>query len=145
MTKQATIEMESGEKVVLELYDQEAPKTVANFEKLAKEGFYDGLPFHRVISGFMSQGGDPKGDGTGGPGYTIPCETSVPNAHRHQEGSLAMAHRGPNTGGSQFYICHAPQPHLDGKHTVFGKVLTGIETVKKMKGGDRMKTVKIEG
>jgi len=140
----ATIELETGKVVKIELFPAEAPKTVANFQKLANEGFYDGLSFHRVIAGFMSQGGCPDGTGSGGPGYTIPCETGPSNTHRHQAGSLAMAHRGPNTGGSQFYICHAAQPHLDGKHTVFGKVVDGLEYITSMKGGEKMKTVRVE-
>lgn len=142
--RQATIEMENGKKVKIELYPNEAPKTVANFEKLVGDGFYNGLIFHRVIPGFMSQGGCPTGNGTGGPGYTIECETGASNFHKHEAGSLAMAHRGPNTGGSQFYICHAPQPHLDGKHTVFGKTVEGVDIVKQMKNGDRIKSIQIE-
>ncbi len=140
--KHATIEMDNGGVIELELYDDAAPGTVANFEKLAGQGFYDGLTFHRVISGFMSQGGCPTGTGTGGPGYKIPCETAG-NPHRHEAGSLSMAHAGKNTGGSQFFICHAPQPHLDGKHTVFGKVLSGLEHVTSMRGGERMKKVTV--
>ncbi len=143
MQAQATIEMESGDKIELALYPEEAPNTVGNFEKLANEGFYDGLAFHRVIPGFMSQGGCPKGDGTGGPGYQIDCEVGSGNPHRHEPGSLAMAHAGPNTGGSQFYICHAPQPHLDNKHTVFGKVLSGLEAVTSMKQGAKMKQIRV--
>jgi peptidyl-prolyl cis-trans isomerase B (cyclophilin B) len=140
--KHAKIELDGGGIVELELYDEDAPETVANFEKLAAKGFYDGLPFHRVISGFMSQGGCPDGAGTGGPGYTIKCETEG-NPHRHEKGSLSMAHRGKDTGGSQFFICHAPQSHLDGKHTVFGKVTSGIEHVTSMQGGERMKKVTV--
>lgn len=141
MTKQATIELENGT-IELELFDADAPKAVANFEKLAKDGYYNGLIFHRVIPNFMSQGGCPDGKGSGGPGYTIPCETSG-NPHRHEAGSLSMAHRGKDTGGSQFFICHAPQGHLDGKHTVFGKVTSGLELVTAMKGGETMKTVTV--
>lgn len=141
--KHARITMDSGETIDLELFSEEAPGTVANFEKLAADKFYDGVIFHRVISGFMSQGGCPKGDGTGGPGYTIPCEVGPTNPHRHQAGSLSMAHRGPDTGGSQFFICHAPQPHLDGKHTIFGKVTKGLEHVLSMKGNERIQTLRV--
>ena len=116
MTKHATIEMDDGNRIELDLFDGEAPGTVANFEKLANQGFYDNLTFHRVIAGFMSQGGCPDGTGTGGPGYTIDCETAG-NPHKHEAGALSMAHRGPDTGGSQFFICHESPSHLDGKHT----------------------------
>lgn len=142
MTKQGYILMENGEKIELEFYPNEAPGTVANFEKLANEGFYDGVIFHRVIPGFVSQGGDPTGSGMGGPGYTIKCETQG-NPHKHEAGSLSMAHAGRDTGGSQFFIVHEPQPHLNGVHTVFGKVTNGIESVLKMKNGDKMKEVKV--
>ncbi|KAI7252229.1 hypothetical protein KC345_g11502, partial [Hortaea werneckii] len=118
----------------------DAPNTVANFEKLAKDGFYNGLLFHRVIPGFVAQGGCPNGTGTGGPGYTINCEI---NPNKHERGSLAMAHAGKNTGGSQFYIAYAPQPHLDGVHTVFGKVVEGMDQVDAFKGRDKMATVEI--
>ncbi|EMA6341412.1 peptidylprolyl isomerase [Bacillus cytotoxicus] len=134
--------MENGEKIELEFFPEEAPTTVENFKKLATQGFYDGVTFHRVIPGFVSQGGDPTGTGAGGPGYTIPCETDG-NPHRHVVGSLSMAHAGRNTGGSQFFIVHEPQPHLDGVHTVFGKVTSGIETVLNMRQGDVMKEVKV--
>ncbi|HHD77711.1 MAG TPA: peptidylprolyl isomerase [Campylobacteraceae bacterium] len=103
------------------LYKDEAPNTVANFAHLAKTGFYDNLKFHRVIPGFMAQGGCPHGTGTGGPGWAIKCETST-NVHKHVKGTLSMAHAGPNTGGSQFFICFVPCPHLDGVHTVFGGI-----------------------
>ncbi|WP_416334013.1 peptidylprolyl isomerase, partial [Anaerospora hongkongensis] len=129
-------------KIVIELFDKEAPKTVANFEKLIGEQFYDGLSFHRVIKGFVAQGGCPNGTGTGGPGYTIPCETKG-NPHKHERGSLSMAHRGPNTGGSQFFIVYEPQPHLDGVHTVFGKVIEGMDAVDKIKQGDKMNKVTV--
>lgn len=142
MAKQAKITMENGNEVVLELYPNEAPGTVANFEKLANEGFYNGLTFHRVIPGFVAQGGCPHGTGTGGPGYTIKCETDN-NPHKHERGTLAMAHAGRDTGGSQFYICYAPQPHLNGKHTVFGKVISGMEHVDEFKGQDRMKSIEV--
>ncbi|MGF9962977.1 peptidylprolyl isomerase [Bacillus rhizoplanae] len=134
--------MENGEKIELEFFPEEAPKTVDNFKKLASEGFYNGVTFHRVIPGFVSQGGDPTGTGAGGPGYSIPCETDG-NPHKHGVGVLSMAHAGRNTGGSQFFIVHEPQPHLDGVHTVFGKVTSGIETVLNMRQGDVMKEVKV--
>ncbi|MED4017229.1 peptidylprolyl isomerase [Sutcliffiella cohnii] len=140
--KKASILMENGETIKIELFPNEAPKTVENFEKLAKEGYYDGLTFHRVIPGFVSQGGCPHGTGTGGPGYTIPCETEG-NPHKHAPGSLSMAHAGKNTGGSQFFIVHESQPHLDGVHTVFGQVTEGLETALKMRNGDVMKEVKV--
>ncbi|KAF1854499.1 hypothetical protein Lal_00012362 [Lupinus albus] len=135
------METDNG-KIVIELFDKEAPKTVANFEKLIGEQFYDGLSFHRVIKGFVAQGGCPNGTGTGGPGYTIPCETKG-NPHKHERGSLSMAHRGPNTGGSQFFIVYEPQPHLDGVHTVFGKVIEGMDAVDKIKQGDKMNKVTV--
>jgi peptidyl-prolyl cis-trans isomerase B (cyclophilin B) len=105
----------------LKLYNDETPNTVANFAHLANEGFYNNKNFHRVIPGFMAQGGCPHGTGTGGPGWAIPCETAL-NKHRHVKGTLSMAHAGPNTGGSQFFICFVPCPHLDGVHTVFGGI-----------------------
>lgn len=142
MTKKGYIQMQSGEKIEFELYPNEAPGTVANFEKLANEGFYNGLTFHRVIPGFVSQGGCPQGTGTGGPGYTIKCET-VGNPHKHEVGSLSMAHAGKDTGGSQFFIVHEPQPHLNGVHTVFGKVTSGMDTVLKHRNGDVMEKVEV--
>jgi peptidyl-prolyl cis-trans isomerase B (cyclophilin B) len=126
--------------IILDLFPDEAPGTVANFTKLADSGFYDGLTFHRVIPNFVIQGGCPRGDGTGGPGYTIPCETDG-NPHRHERGSLSMAHAGKDTGGSQFFICHSPQPHLDGVHTVFGRVREGMEVVDRIRQGDHMTRV----
>ena len=128
--KTATIETEKGN-IILELFPNEAPGTVANFEKLANSEFYDGLTFHRVIPDFVIQGGDPNGNGTGGPGYTIKCETEG-NPHKHGVGALSMAHAGKDTGGSQFFITHSPQPHLDGVHTVFGKVIEGMDVVDKI-------------
>jgi len=107
----------------IKLYNDETPNTVANFATLVNDGYYNGLNFHRVIPGFMAQGGCPHGTGTGGPGWAIPCETAL-NKHKHVKGTLSMAHAGPNTGGSQFFICFASTPHLDGVHTVFG----GIES-----------------
>lgn len=139
---QAVIETEQGTMVV-DLYPNEAPGTVANFAKLAKSGFYDGLTFHRVIPNFVIQGGDPKGNGTGGPGYTIKCETEG-NPHKHLRGSLSMAHAGKDTGGSQFFVCHSPQPHLDGVHTVFGRVVEGLDVVDAIKQGNRMTKVTIQ-
>lgn len=138
--KKGYIELADGNKLEIELYDDAAPKTVENFEKLANEGFYDNLSFHRVIPGFVSQGGCPVGNGTGGPGYTIPCETAG-NPHVHERGSLSMAHAGKDTGGSQFFIVHDAQPHLDGVHTVFGKVTSGIEHALGMVNGDGIKTI----
>ncbi|MBD2122979.1 peptidylprolyl isomerase [Trichocoleus sp. FACHB-262] len=126
----------------LELFDQDAPNTVKNFTDLANKGFYDGLTFHRVISDFMIQGGCPQGTGTGGPGYKIKCETAG-NPNKHLAGSLSMAHAGKDTGGSQFFICHSPQPHLDGKHTVFGKT-EDIDVVNAIRKDDKILSVKIE-
>jgi len=140
MAKKGYIQMQKGEKIEFELYPNEAPGTVANFEKLANEGFYNGLTFHRVIPGFVSQGGCPRGNGTGGPGYTIKCETKG-NPHTHEPGSLSMAHAGKDTGGSQFFIVHEAQPHLNGVHTVFGKVTSGLEAAKAMRNGDVMEMV----
>ncbi|MCI8850601.1 MAG: peptidylprolyl isomerase [Erysipelotrichaceae bacterium] len=138
-----SIEMENGAVIQFELYPNEAPKTVENFVKLVKQGYYNGKTFHRVIPHFVSQGGCPNGDGTGDLGYTIPCETKG-NPHRHESGSLSMAHRGKDTGCCQFFICHDPQPHLDGVHTVFGKVIDGLDEVRRMKNGDVMTSVTIE-
>ncbi|WP_349407629.1 peptidylprolyl isomerase [Pseudalkalibacillus sp. SCS-8] len=140
--KKGSIEFENGEKVLIEFYPEAAPNTVANFEKLANEGFYNGLTFHRVIPGFVSQGGCPTGTGTGGPGYTIDCETEG-NPHKHKPGALSMAHAGKNTGGSQFFIVHENQPHLDGVHTVFGQVTEGLDSVLRTQNGDVMKEVKV--
>ena len=136
----AVIDMDAG-KIVIEFYEMDAPETVANFVKLAKKGFYDGLSFHRVVPGFVVQGGDPKGDGTGGPGYTIKDEF---NSRKHLTGTVAMARTpAPNSAGSQFYICLAPQPALDGRYTVFGQVVEGMDVVMKIKRGDIMKRVTI--
>ncbi|MDR0911182.1 MAG: peptidylprolyl isomerase [Methanobrevibacter sp.] len=139
--KKAIIETEKGN-IELELFDNDAPKTVENFEKLAKDGFYDGLTFHRVIDDFVIQGGCPKGNGTGGPGYTIKCEI---NHNKHGTGALSMAHAGKDTGGSQFFITHSPQPHLDGVHTVFGKVIKGMDVVNAIRANDKMIKVTITG
>jgi len=140
MAKQAKIKLADGGEVILDLFDQDAPNTVGNFEKLVNDGFYNGLIFHRVIPGFVAQGGCPQGRGTGGPGYTIDCEI---NPNKHERGSLAMAHAGRNTGGSQFYICYQAQPHLDGQHTVFGKVVSGMELVDALSNGSKMETVEV--
>lgn len=137
-----TIETDKGT-MILELYPEEAPGTVANFAKLAQSGFYDGLTFHRVIPNFVIQGGDPNGNGSGGPGYTIKCETEG-NPHKHLRGSMSMAHRGKDTGGSQFFICHSPQSHLDGIHTVFGRVTEGLDVLDSIRQGDRMTHVTIQ-
>lgn len=135
----AIMETDKGT-INLTLFDQDAPNTVKNFVDLSKKGFYDGLNFHRVIDNFMIQGGCPKGTGTGGPGYTIKCEI---NPNKHEAGTLSMAHAGRDTGGSQFFICHAPQPHLDGVHTVFGKT-EDMDVVNSIRKGDKILSVKIE-
>ncbi|WP_211745083.1 peptidylprolyl isomerase [Paenibacillus sp. Marseille-Q4541] len=140
--KKGIIELENGGTVEIEFLPEEAPNTVANFEKLANEGFYNGLSFHRVIPGFVAQGGCPNGTGTGGPGYSIDCETAT-NTTKHTKGVLSMAHAGKNTGGSQFFIVYKPQPHLDGVHTVFGKVVKGMEFIDGVKQGDKMKSVSV--
>jgi peptidyl-prolyl cis-trans isomerase A (cyclophilin A) len=136
----ATIVTEKGT-IKFELYEKEAPITTKNFIELAQKGFYDGLTFHRVIRGFMIQGGDPKGDGKGGPGYSIPDEFHPELTHT--KGAVSMANAGPNTGGSQFFITEAPQPHLDGKHSVFGQVIEGQDVVEKIAQGDKMIKVTI--
>lgn len=141
--KTGYIKMKNGETINFELYEEAAPGTVANFEKLANDKFYDGLTFHRVIPGFVSQGGCPIGNGTGNAGYTIKCETEG-NPYIHEEGSLSMAHAGKDTGSSQFFIVHEAQPHLDGVHTVFGKVTSGIEIAKAMQNGDVMETIVVD-
>ena len=138
----ATIETDRGT-IELELYPQHAPKTVNNFAFLAGEGFYDEVSFHRVIADFMIQGGDPTGTGRGGPGYRFEDETRG-NPLRHETGVISMANAGPNTNGSQFFITHAPQPHLDGRHTVFGKVVQGQDVVDAIRQGDRMLKVTVE-
>ena len=145
--KKAVIDTSKGT-IELELFADEVPGTVGNFEKLASTNFYDGTKFHRVIPGFMIQGGDPysktgKGRvGTGGPGYTIKCETEK-NTHKHVAGTLSMAHAGKNTGGSQFFICHTPQRHLDGVHTVFGQVTKGMDVVNAIKENDEVKSIRV--
>ncbi|MFQ5343129.1 MAG: peptidylprolyl isomerase [Anaerolineae bacterium] len=137
----ATIETDKGD-ITLDLFAEAAPKTVNNFVFLASEGFYDGVTFHRVIENFMIQGGDPTGTGRGGPGYTFVDEVRG-NPHTHETGSLSMANAGPNTNGSQFFICHSPQPHLNGRHTVFGKVTAGMDVVYAIQQGDIMNTITI--
>ena len=137
----AVVTLEKGGEIRIEFFPEEAPKTVENFVTLAKKGFYDGLAFHRVVPGFVAQGGDPKGDGTGGPGYKIKAEF---NKQKHLRGSVAMARSAaPDSAGSQFYITFGPQPSLDGQYTVFGRVVSGMEHVDKIKVGDKMKSVKI--
>jgi peptidyl-prolyl cis-trans isomerase B (cyclophilin B) len=141
ITYYATIETDHGE-IELELYPEHAPKTVNNFVFLAREGFYDGVFFHRVISDFMIQGGDPTGSGRGGPGYRFEDECKG-NPLKHETGVISMANAGPNTNGSQFFITHSPQPHLDGRHTVFGKVTSGQDVVDAVRQGDVMNKVTI--
>ena len=142
MTK-GIIHTEKGDMFV-EFYDKETPGTVANFVKLSKSGFYDGLTFHRVIPGFVIQGGCPLGNGTGGPGYTIKCETSAPR-QRHDRGVLSMAHAGRDTGGSQFFICHNRENtrHLDGRHTCFGQVVEGLDVIDDIRPGDKILSIRI--
>ena len=137
----ATLDTNKGT-IELALYPEYAPKTVNNFAFLARENFYDGLTFHRVISNFMIQGGDPTGNGTGGPGYRFEDETRL-NPLTHETGVISMANAGPNTNGSQFFITHSPQPHLNGKHTVFGKVTKGMDVVNLIRQGDVMNKVTI--
>jgi peptidyl-prolyl cis-trans isomerase B (cyclophilin B) len=138
----AVITMEKGGEIRIELYPEDAPKTVESFITLSKKGFYDGLTFHRIEPGFVAQGGDPKGDGTGGPGYTLKAEF---NKRKHVRGTVAMARsQSPDSAGSQFYICFAPAPHLDNNYTIFGQVTVGMDVVDGIKPGDKMKSVKIE-
>ena len=150
--KHATFETNRGT-IKAELYETDAPKTVANFEKLANEGFYDGVKFHRVIADFVVQGGDPHsrdlpaGDrriGSGGPGYTIPDELKG-NPRKHEVGALSMAHAGPNTGGSQFFMVLSERntQHLNGVHTVFGKITEGLDVMKQIQPNDTMTTVRV--
>jgi len=122
--------------IMVELFENEAPQAVANFLTLVKQGFYDGVSFHRVLPLFMAQGGDPRGDGTGGPGYAIRCECYGPEARKHFRGSLSMAHAGRDTGGSQFFLTFLPASHLDGKHTVFGRVVDGIDVLGELQKRD---------
>jgi len=135
-TYKAVIETEKGS-IEIELFPGHAPKTVNNFVFLARDGFYDGVVFHRVIADFMVQGGDPTGSGRGGPGYRFEDEFEG-NPLRHERGMISMANAGPGTNGSQFFITHGPQPHLDGRHTVFGKVSKGLDVVDAIQQGDSM-------
>ena len=140
MTK-ATIITNAGTMKVT-LFPKDAPNTVKNFCELANKGFYDGLTFHRVIPGFVAQGGCPNGTGSGGPGYTIDCETTGGNQY-HERGVLSMAHAGPNTGGSQFFLVHTREAtaHLDGGHTCFGKVTEGLDVIEQIRQGDTFKVI----
>ena len=138
MTK-ATMKTARGN-IRIEFFDEDAPSTVKNFKNLIQDGFYDGLNFHRVIPNFVIQGGCPNGTGTGGPGYHIPCEI---NTQKHLAGSLSMAHAGKDTGGSQFFICHSPQPHLDGVHTVFGQT-SDMDVVNSIEPGDTIISVVVD-
>ena len=141
MKQIGVITLEKGGEIRLEFYPEEAPKTVENFVTLAKKGFYNGLNFHRVVPDFVVQGGCPKGNGTGGPGYQIKAEF---NKQKHVRGTLAMARsQDPDSAGSQFYICYGPTPHLDGNYTVFGRVVSGMEHVDRIKQGDKMTSVTI--
>jgi cyclophilin family peptidyl-prolyl cis-trans isomerase len=147
----ARFKTERGE-IMCELFAADAPMTVENFVNLARAGFYDGTTFHRVIAGFMAQGGDPTGTGTGGPGYSFPDELSPKRSH-DGPGVLSMANAGPNTNGSQFFLTFGPTPHLDGRHTVFGRVTSGIDVLNSLrerdpqrdqKPGDRIETIEID-
>jgi peptidyl-prolyl cis-trans isomerase B (cyclophilin B) len=138
VAKTYLISMETSKGTIeLELYPEHAPMTVNNFVFLTGEGYYDGVTFHRVIKNFVIQGGDPTGTGRGGPGYTFPDEV-FGNPLKHKTGVMSMANAGPNTNGSQFFITHSPQPHLDGKHTVFGVVVNGMDVVNAIEQGDKM-------
>ena len=140
----AVMTLEKNDAVVeIELFEKEAPGTVKNFVDLINKGFYNGLNFHRVIPGFVAQGGCPYGTGTGGPGYQIKCETEG-NPHIHQVGALSMAHAGKDTGGSQFFICYDSFPHLDGVHTVFGQVTNGMDHVLNIKQGDKILKIEVQ-
>lgn len=142
--KSATIKTEKGTMKV-EFFEKDAPNTVANFIKLSKDGFYDGLTFHRVIPNFVIQGGCPQGTGAGGPGYSIDCELDGDNQY-HDRGVLSMAHAGRNTGGSQFFICHSRDntAHLDRNHTCFGKVIDALEVIESIKEGDKIDKIEIQ-
>ena len=141
--KEALIKTNKGDMKV-EFFEADAPKTVENFTKLAKDGYYDNLTWHRVIPNFVIQGGCPKGDGTGGPGYTIDCELDGENQY-HDRGVLSMAHAGRNTGGSQFFVCHSREntKHLDRNHTVFGKVTEGLEVLDAIQQGDSIVAIEV--
>lgn len=137
------VKMETSKGLIeIDLYPEYAPKTVNNFVFLVEQGYYDGVSFHRVINNFVIQGGDPKGTGAGGPGYKFEDEL-LGNPLKHETNSLSMANAGPNTNGSQFFITHSPQSHLDGKHTVFGKVVKGADVVDAISQGDLMEKVEI--
>ena len=141
MKQTGVIALEKGGEIRIEFFPEDAPKTVENFVTLAKKGFYNGLNFHRVVPDFVVQGGCPKGNGTGGPGYTIKAEF---NKQKHVRGTVAMARsQHPDSAGSQFYICYGNTPHLDGQYTVFGKVVSGMELVDRIKQGDKMTSVTI--
>ena len=142
--KFAVIKTDKGD-MIAELYPDETPQTVANFVELAKSGFYDGLNFHRVIPNFVIQGGCPYGNGVGGPGWRIKCEC-VGQKRKHNRGSLSMAHAGRDTGGSQFFVCHSPQPHLNGVHTIFGELIDdGSKSVlDAIRQGDKITTIEIK-
>ena len=145
VTKQYTATFDTAKgKIVVELYPKNAPNSVSNFVFLAKDGFYNGTVFHRVIPNFMVQGGDPEGSGRGGPGYRFNDEFTGNEWLRHKVGSLSMANAGPNTNGSQFFITHIKTDWLDGKHTVFGQVLEGQSVVDAIQGGDTLTSVTIE-
>ena len=141
--KKAIIKSDKGEMTV-EFYDKDAPKTVENFIKLSKDGYYDGLTFHRVIPDFVVQGGCPNGTGAGGPGYSIDCELEGDNQY-HDKGVLSMAHAGRNTGGSQFFICHSRNntAHLDKNHTCFGKVIEGVDVIDQISQGDNIISITV--
>ena len=136
----ATMETSKGN-MVFDLFAADVPKTVNNFVFLSKEGFYEGTIFHRVIEGFMAQGGDPTGTGSGGPGYKFEDEFTK---HIHATGSLSMANAGPNTNGSQFFICFEPQPHLNGHHSVFGQLTHGIDVLQKIQKGDKINKITVK-
>jgi len=141
--KKYTASMNTTKGIIeIELYPEHAPKTVNNFVFLIKEGFYDGVSFHRVIEDFVIQGGDPTGTGRGGPGYSFEDELKG-NPLKHERGIISMANSGPNSNGSQFFITHSPQSHLNGKHTVFGKVIKGLEVVDLIQQGDKMEIVTV--
>ena len=141
--KKAIIHTEKGD-MNIDFYHDDAPKTVENFIKLSKDGFYNGLTFHRVIPDFVIQGGCPNGTGAGGPGYSIDCELDGDNQY-HDKGVLSMAHAGRNTGGSQFFICHSRNntSHLDRNHTCFGKVVSGLEVINEIREGDEINSIEI--
>ena len=142
MKQSALITLDNGQQIRIEFFPEDAPKTVENFVTLAKKGFYNGLTFHRVVPDFVVQGGCPKGNGTGGPGYQIKAEF---NKQKHVRGSVAMARsQDPDSAGSQFYICYGTTPHLDGQYTAFGRVVSGLELVDTIKVGDRVKTARVK-